>query len=177
MHRYLAGSMAVQVSAMGLFRDWIDSGGETFAPGGRAAAAGEADSNRRPWHARGGQGDWPTIVFEAGFSQSLPSLRAKMRWWFQASGHQVQVVVLAKAFPGGLDKHIQIEAWQEQTPTPSDTARPGATRTRSLAAGGPEPTCRQTVHASWGGPVPFRDATADQIGDPQSYHVARAPLV
>ncbi|KAK0703538.1 hypothetical protein B0T26DRAFT_731810 [Lasiosphaeria miniovina] len=39
---------------------------------------------------------WPTLVIEAGFSQSLGELHIAMRRWFSMSNHEVKIVLLAK---------------------------------------------------------------------------------
>ncbi|CAK7272741.1 hypothetical protein SEPCBS57363_005302, partial [Sporothrix epigloea] len=122
-------------------------------------------------------GQWPTIVFEAGYSQSEESLRAKMSWWFQASNHNAKIVVLAKAFPQTLEKRLKIEQWQERS---AEAVRSGATATRhSTAAAGAalQPTCLQATNISWAGLVPFHEATLAQVTDRQQYNVVRAPLV
>ncbi|KAK3935211.1 hypothetical protein QBC46DRAFT_272236, partial [Diplogelasinospora grovesii] len=70
----------------------------------------------------------PTLVIEAGNSQTLEQLRVDMRWWFGPSNHQVKIVLLAK-----LDRNqgqIVLEKWVETRAQP----RPGATTTRAAAA-------------------------------------------
>jgi hypothetical protein len=79
-----------------------------------------------------------------------------MRWWFSASDHQVQIVVLAK-FDG---RAITLEKWEEE---PCGT-RPGATTTRHAAA--LQPVLRQTI-----------TITQDTTTDPVSYNVTRGALV
>ncbi|EPE02352.1 dead deah box dna helicase [Ophiostoma piceae UAMH 11346] len=66
-------------------------------PPDSSASRGEGDSNGGPSPERDGNDSWPTIVFEAGFSQSLESLRMKMRFWFTQSNHDIKIVILAKA--------------------------------------------------------------------------------
>ncbi|KAL5615393.1 hypothetical protein BROUX41_005440 [Berkeleyomyces rouxiae] len=39
---------------------------------------------------------FPSLVFEAGWSQSVLMLQTKARWWFDASDGQVRVVLIAK---------------------------------------------------------------------------------
>ncbi len=84
---------------------------------------------------------WPTLVIEAGYTQSLPSLRSKMRWWFNESNGDVKIVVLAKLYP--RRQAILLEKYIRGPRVP----RPGATNTRrsSAAAAMPEPNCHQEI--------------------------------
>ncbi|CAK7201157.1 hypothetical protein SEUCBS139899_003859 [Sporothrix eucalyptigena] len=175
MHYLLSTRLVVQIAQMGLNESWSSSAAATLA--GPSNSGGEADGNILPFPARAGADQWPTIVFEAGYSQSEESLRAKMNWWFQASNHNVKIVVLAKAFPQTLEKRLKIEQWQERS---VEAVRSGATATRrSTAAAGAalQPTCLQTINISWAGLVPFHEATLAQVADRQQYNVVRAPLV
>ncbi|KAM7183797.1 hypothetical protein V8F33_013376 [Rhypophila sp. PSN 637] len=56
----------------------------------------------------------PTLVIEAGFSQTMDELRNDMRWWFNASNHDVKIVLLVKMYL--QNKEIWIERWQEVIP-------------------------------------------------------------
>jgi len=124
-------------------------------PGGDG---GEGDSTGGPRPERVWKGAWPTLVIEAGDSESLAGLRHDMRWWFSTSDHQVRIVLLAKF------EHtrcaIILEKWEEE----SSIARPGAMTTRHAAA--LQPVLRQTI-----------TITQDATTDPVSYNVARGALV
>lgn len=80
-------------------------------------------------------------------SESLAGLQNQMRWWFSASDHQVQILLLVK-----LEETYGtiILKWEEE----AGGARPGATTTRHAAA--LQPVLRQTVTIT-------RDATAGRI--------------
>ncbi|CAI4219750.1 unnamed protein product [Parascedosporium putredinis] len=112
--------------------------------------------------------DFPTLVIEAGYSQSWASLRAKGRWWFEASDYAVKIVLLVK-----MDRsiaQIRIEKWKamEQPRT-----RPSRATTRAMAAQvvpSVSPECVQTVDI----------IRAASVGDhdprrflPNSYRVTR----
>ncbi|CAK7230876.1 hypothetical protein SCUCBS95973_007719 [Sporothrix curviconia] len=175
MHRHLSSQLEVQIAQMGLATGWRSFAATTRA--GPSNSYGEADGSIMPFPARAGADQWPTIVFEAGYSQSEESLRAKMNWWFRASNHQVKIVVLAKAFPLTAEKRLKVEQWQER---PAEAVRPGATGTRrSTAAAGAvlQLTCLQAINITWAGHVPFNEATLAEVADPNQYNVARAPLV
>ncbi|KAK3325095.1 hypothetical protein B0H66DRAFT_529149 [Apodospora peruviana] len=78
----------------------------------------EDDSTGGPKPERGNKGAWPTLVIEAGDSDSLGELHNDMKWWFSASDHQVK-----------LEEEVQ--------------THPGATTTRRFA--GLQPTLRQSI--------------------------------
>lgn len=94
-------------------------------PGGDC---GEGDSTGGPWDQRGNEGDWPTLIIEAGDSETLAELRKDMEWWFSTSNHQVKIVLLAK-FDHGQNKII-LEKWVEEVQA---APRQGATTTRAFA--------------------------------------------
>ncbi|KAH8909772.1 hypothetical protein BR93DRAFT_418618 [Coniochaeta sp. PMI_546] len=77
--------------------DWGPIGSTTFrTPGHPGGDGGEADSSGGPWPLRGLGGSWPTLVIDAGDSESILALQDDMRWWFSASNHDVKIVLLAK---------------------------------------------------------------------------------
>ncbi len=93
-----------QMTRMGV-EAWVDTGDTAYPLPPPNNASGEGDSGGYP---RVGYGPvrWPTRVMEAGYSQSMPSLRAKMRWWFAASNRQVKMVVLVKMSTPEAEIHI-----------------------------------------------------------------------
>ena len=108
---------------------------------------------------------YPTLVIEAGWSQTLQKLREKARWWFDKSKGDVKIVLLVKSSPRSY--HIRIEKWK-LAPAAS---RQGATTTRAAAAMTP-----QRIHV-------VGIARANGIGnahpnrfDPASYVVTGGPL-
>ncbi|UPK98531.1 hypothetical protein LCI18_009466 [Fusarium solani-melongenae] len=100
---------------MGMGFEWCPMGATTWR-GRSNGDAGEGDSSSgqisRPSPC------WPTLVIEAGYSQSPESLRSDMKWWFSASDHQVNIVLLVKLDLSSED--IIIETWQAAQ---GDTAR------------------------------------------------------
>ncbi|KAK0655359.1 hypothetical protein B0T16DRAFT_320028 [Cercophora newfieldiana] len=118
-----------QLVRNGTEESWISTGRTTFQaeqghPGGDS---GEGDSTGGPWPERGGADKWPTLVVESGYSQTLPELRKDMRWWFQASNHEVKIVILAKF--DDQQHHILLEKWEEEA-----ISSPQGAITRSRAA-------------------------------------------
>lgn len=174
MHLRLTSEVSSQIAQMGLSWSCSSSGSATHS--GPFSSHGEADGNLMPSPERVGANLWPTVVFEVGYSQSEKSLRTKMKWWFQASNHDVKMTVLARAFPQTAEKRLKIELWQEILP---ETVRPGATTTRSskLAEASLRPACIQTINITWAGPVPFDEASRAQVLDKSQYSVVGAPLL
>lgn len=121
-------------------------------PGGDG---GEGDSSGGPVPVRGLNDSWPTLVIEAGTSESLSALHDDMRWWFSASNHDVKIVLLAK-FDRRNQKLI-LQRWEEERLT-----RQGATNTRQSNT--LRPVLQQNI-----------DITRDIATD--SYHVTSGALV
>lgn len=136
---------------MGLRNSWRTSAAATFrTQGNRGSGEGDSSGGPKPQRQYGNQ--WPTLIIEAGYSQTLQGLRRVMRWWFSASDHAVKIVLLIK-----MDiarQEIILEKWQEVQALP----RQGATTTRAAAI--LEPNCLQSIH----------------IGSPILYHVTRGSL-
>ncbi|KAK0715328.1 hypothetical protein B0H67DRAFT_580475 [Lasiosphaeris hirsuta] len=132
---------------MGSKKSWRDVASAT-----RPAQQGH--SRRRGREA--GKGAWPTLVIEAGVSQTLAQLRIGMRRWFSMSNHEVKIVLLAK-----LDgTTILLEKWEEER-----AVRPGATTTQHSLQH-QEPVLRQAI-----------TITRDTTTDPISYHVTSGAFV
>ena len=125
---------------------------------------GEADSAGGPRPERSGNGGWPTLVIEAGDSESINRLRQDMNWWFDASNHQVKIVLLTKFHHG--KKELCLEKWEETWET-----RPGPTLTRSTEAAADAsqrvltPTKKQDI-----------TITRDSSKSPPDYIVTRGAL-
>ncbi|EPE03443.1 dead deah box dna helicase [Ophiostoma piceae UAMH 11346] len=183
LHLLLYTGIEGQIQQMGLRRAWTASGATRF-PGKDAssssASQGEGDSGGMPSPERDGEDAWPTIVVEGGYTQSLESLRAKIRFWFARSAHSVKIVVLAKAFPEDkAQKRILIEQWQERDVSVA-AARPGATATRLSSmlpsATLQQPVCIQTINIVWALPgVAYDEASPAQRRDPEAFNVPVGP--
>ncbi len=144
---------------MHLTDNWVAEGNTTFRrsrghPGGDSR---EGDSTGGPQPERGLNGAWPTLVIEAGDSESLPALRNDMRWWFSASNHDVKIVLLAKF--DHSSRQIMLERWEEVA-----SQQQRATATRASPALIPELQQAITIN---------RDITTN----PVSYNVVSGGLV
>ncbi|CAK7264346.1 hypothetical protein SEPCBS57363_001023 [Sporothrix epigloea] len=170
MHGQLDYWLTSEITRMGLKSSWLPVRAKRYPGFSTTGSNGEGDSGGLPRSARNVKRDWPTLVFESGFSQSLISLRMKMRFWFAQSNHDVKIVVLAKAFPDSREKRILIEQWQERGPPP----RPGATATRHTQI--LEPVCLQTINVVWALETPFEGADEGLQASADSFNVTRGPL-
>jgi hypothetical protein len=76
----------------------------------------EGDSSYKPHRCRSGEDDWPTIVIEAGLSESLRRLRADAGWWLDKSGGEVKIVILIKIIRARRSLQIEQLCLQPRTP-------------------------------------------------------------
>lgn len=65
--------------------------------------------------------DWPSIVFEAGISESLPRLRIDAGWWLDSSNGDVKTVILIAVKRSApsiiLERWERVEVDQQGTKT------------------------------------------------------------
>ncbi|CAH0019521.1 unnamed protein product [Clonostachys rhizophaga] len=137
MHREIDYQIHRRISAMGL--GWLPCGGATYRqqPGG---AAGEGDSSGRPFEPQ--DRAWPTLVIEAGYSQSLEALRRELKWLFSESDHKVKLVLLVKMHSPSRQE-ITIETWRERLPE----RRSGAMSLRAIGGdSGLRPCLQQAIN-------------------------------
>jgi hypothetical protein len=122
LHRDLDDQISFMVGDMGLRRDFTSVGSSTYTEldaDNQVMSGGEGDSCRIP-SSREHADDFPTLVIEAGYTQSWSSLKDKARWWFRASRYDVKIILLVKM--NRSSGQIIIEKWKGM-PAP----RPGAT--------------------------------------------------
>ncbi|KAK3376947.1 hypothetical protein B0T24DRAFT_574009 [Lasiosphaeria ovina] len=155
LHKRLYNKFLGQVHNMGLLDNWKDIGSTTLL-GQQGQSGKEGDSAGGPMPQRTTKGSWPTLVIEAGFSQTLGQLYLIMKRWFSMSNHEVKIVLLIK-FDG---TRILLEKWEEEV-----AVRPGATTTRHSLQH-PTPVLRQSI-----------TITQNATTDPISYNVTRGALV
>jgi hypothetical protein len=167
LHKVLDDSLYIDAISMGLRWEFVPVGSTTYKDkdvNGNIISEGEGDSCRRPKSMRGKQ-QYPTLVIEAGWSQTLQKLREKARWWFDKSKGDVKIVLLIKSSPGS--NHIQIEKWKLGL-APS---RQGATTTRAAAAMTPQ--CIHVVEIALAAGI--NNAHPNRF-NPASYVVTGGPL-
>jgi hypothetical protein len=63
--------------------------------------------------------DWPTLILEVGYSETLAQLHRDADWWIEKSNGQVQIVVLVKLSTTTTTKRMHIEVWHS-VPNPQN---------------------------------------------------------
>jgi hypothetical protein len=167
LHRGLDNYLLIDAVSMGLSGEYFSIGSTTFMDrdaNGNITSEGEGDSCRVPLSMRT-KNQYPTLVIEAGWSQTLQKLREKARWWFDKSNRDVKTVLLVKSSPGS--KYIRIEKWK----LAPATSRQGATTTQAATAMTPQ--CVHVVEIARAGGID--DAHPNRF-DPASYVVTGGPL-
>ncbi len=97
LHLQLDKEYRDQLVLTGRRTSWIKMGTTTFRRKGHPGGdGGEGDSTSGPDPDRAELEAWPTLVIEAGDSESLAELQNDIRWWFSTSEHDVKFVLLAK---------------------------------------------------------------------------------
>ena len=109
------GEILYQARNIGLLEE-LRSKGSIRLTGGGTLGQREPDGCFQPTSARATI-EWPTVILEVGWTQSMASLRQAMQWWFQASSHAVKIVILVKIQATSTNSII-IEKWIEQPPPP-----------------------------------------------------------
>ncbi|KAK0748111.1 hypothetical protein B0T21DRAFT_389050 [Apiosordaria backusii] len=156
LHEQLQNSLYHQLNWQVHRRSWMHMGSTTHSVQVHSGLSRkEGDSTGGPKPERAAKGAWPTLVIEAGVSQTWGQLRICMRRWFSLSNHEVKIVILTK-FDGNK---ILLEKWEEEMPV-----RPGATTTRRSQH--QEPVLRQSI-----------TITQNATTNPISYNVTRGALV
>jgi len=111
-HLLVFDEIRVIIFQMGLQRKSIPTGSAEFKGTGMKNKQG--DSGLRPDPPRSAGIQYPTLVIEAGDSESLPRLYKDKDWWFNNSSPtlprgDVRIVLLIKVYP--RTKRIVIEQW------------------------------------------------------------------
>ena len=168
LHRGLDDRLYGDALSIGLGREFVSIGSTTFIDkdvNGNITSEGEGDSCRKPKSMRTNKHQYPTLVIEAGWSQTLQKLQEKARWWFDMSKGDVKIIILVKSSPGS--NHIRIEKWK----LAPATSREGATTTRAAAT--MTPRCVHVVEIARAAGID--DAHPNRF-DPASYVVTGGPL-
>ena len=124
-HRNFCKELVISAAGMGLQREFFALGATVFKT---TRVSKEGDSAYKPLSIRPRKADWPTIVFESGWSESLTRLRRDAHIWLEDSGGDVKIVLLLSV--GRTPRTMIIEKW-ENCPVPAN--RP-ATRSMTRAA-------------------------------------------
>src|SRR5262249_33369750 len=106
-HLKFSSKVVAKLLQMGIDDEIYPLGGTKF-PGRRSSR--EGDSSFKPLSFRPNEADWPTIVFEAGLSESLRRLRVDAKWWLTQSEGDVKTVIIISVKPAQSLLHI--EKWE-----------------------------------------------------------------
>ena len=124
-HRIFSDGLIIIAVGMGLRWELFNIGATTFKTP-RMSKVG--DSAFKPLSIRPRKEDWPTIVLESGWSESLTKLRQDAHRWLENSREDVKIVLLFSI--GRTARTMIIEKWENR---PVPTNRP-ATRSVTRAA-------------------------------------------
>ncbi|PUU80433.1 hypothetical protein B9Z19DRAFT_975013 [Tuber borchii] len=104
-----------KLSEMGLSRELECIGAAGFSGLGSEK---EADSAFKP-RSRPFEDDWPTLVFECGFSEFLARLQVDAQWWLENSAGDVKTfIVVSVSKP---ERSVHLEKWElANEPDPSN---------------------------------------------------------
>src|SRR5256714_969832 len=91
VHGNFGKELSIMAAGMGLKREFFYLGATKFQV---RRASKEGDSAFKPRSIRLHEADWPTIVIEAGWSESLRKLRLDAGFWLEDSGGEVKIVLL-----------------------------------------------------------------------------------
>jgi hypothetical protein len=108
-HLVLGRNIMFKTLSMGMSEYALEPIGSTRFRGtsNMLTSSKEGDSAYMPSLIR--RDDWPTLVIEAGYSESLTKLRADARWWIDNSHGKVKIVILIHVRPA--NKQLSFEKW------------------------------------------------------------------
>jgi hypothetical protein len=171
-HISFARKVNRKLEGMGLPEDSLYGLGATTFYG--PSSSKEGDSAYKPL-CRPGEKKWPTLVIEAGYSETLAKLRADAEWWLINSRDDVKIVIVMWIEPA--PRSLLIEQWCMPLPLP---IRPGpVTRARSTA----NANAKANTNTNTTVPVKIQELTVIQdppiphpSGTIPTYTVTGAPL-
>jgi len=154
-HANFGKKIIAKIIRMGMSEDdlWSVGAGRLKGP----SSSKEGDTSYKPLSRRH-EDDLPTIVIEAGLSESLAKLRCDAKWWLANPGRNggkvmIVVIILIKE----KDKSIQIEKWENALAPerPITRANPDPLNTIPM----PLPIQRITVTANATGAITPNEVT------------------
>jgi hypothetical protein len=153
LHMNLYEQIRDSMTAMGVNQQWAGIAATEYRDPDDGKS--EGDSSGGPIPARLRKGSWPTLMIEAGYSESMVRLREDMYWWFSASDHQVKIVLLAKFYHEGQRKRIVLEKWVEtaERETRRNPVRPTLMQTITMNEGPLDQATGNPSYVVNGGPL------------------------
>jgi hypothetical protein len=115
-HGNFGKKLIARVTRMGLEDEFDYLGATTFKT---PHVSKEGDSAFKPLSIRPRDADWPTIVLESGWSESLTRLRRDAYIWLKDSGRDVKIVLLFSIGRRASAGTMIIEKW-ENRPVPAN---------------------------------------------------------
>ena len=82
----------------------VPTGAARFGAPGKGSK--EADARIRP--ATRGKDEWPSFVFELGYSESLPALHIDSQWWLINSSGQTKWVMIIRTTENLFSLHLEL---------------------------------------------------------------------
>jgi len=157
-HLSLSDEVNHKLEGMGLPRRSMWGCGSTTYVG--FTVSKEGDSTYKPQWCRAGKDSWPTLVFEAGVSETLSKLRSDADWWLTNSRGEVKIAIVISI--KSEQKSLLIEKWCLRPRTPAAPA---------TRANPPVATKMQELTIIRNPPIPTPP------GNIATYAVAGAPLI
>lgn len=108
----------IKIDRIGLMADWDGVGATDFVG---PTSTRQPDQCGIPVRQRPEHDAWPTIIIEAGYSQSYQALKATAEQWFRESRHQVKIVLIIRLYK--TQRQILLEKYEEEEAPPRDGAR------------------------------------------------------
>ena len=145
VHERFKIRLAIIAAGMGLEYEFCPLGATTYKT---LRISKEGDSAFRPLSMRPHKTDWPTIVIEAGWSESLARLRRDAHLWLENSGGDVKIVLIFSI--SRTARRIIVQKWENR---PVPTNKP-ATRAITRAGGNAQTaTLIQAITVDSGSPL------------------------
>ena len=141
-HLTLWQKIWMQLMAMGAEEVMAPCGAGTFRSQSNISSK-EADTAYKP-ATRTQKSDWPTIVLESGYSESMRRLVVDARWWLVNAGGDVKTVLLI--WINGERQALHLERWCLAPPHDRPATRHAIVPTKAdevdIVAGNPRPYSR-----------------------------------
>jgi hypothetical protein len=120
-HRTFSQRLQGFVLQMGIaYDEFVALGAQKYRS--QYTSSKEADSSWLNQRIRSSPEAWPSLVVEAGMSESMLRLRSDARWWLEHSNRKVNIVLLIWIQP--TRRRIKIEKWEPgRVPTTRSSAR------------------------------------------------------
>jgi hypothetical protein len=140
-HRSFSNMLFAHTMGMGLQWELVSLGATTFTT---SRMSKEGDSAFRPRSIKRRGVNWPTIVLESGWSQSLTKLQQDAHCWLKESGGDVKIVLLFSI--GRTARTMIIEKWENRPVLANPPVPANRRATRSMTAASTQtPTLIQTI--------------------------------